>query len=241
MALLKLPTELRLEILELLPELAGGQKIHVSSSGTATPAISRTCRLLRLETLALYVRNARLIIALPKTSPYTPDNSHRREPWTISLQSLPTLRLSQVQLRRQWETPPTPSAPMQENGFHLQFDLVFQRAPNAMRWDVQAGTYPVPRDLRGMRHESTALLKRCIEAYLDRKKERTPCLIEDLVFVAQAMDLIAQHPIPIYDLDQDDNGLQGRRSQFNEMENAIIQLSRERGFVIKPTAFYTPY
>lgn len=244
MPFLALPAELRLAIFAFVPGLNSNSTNHIrlSANATETPAISRTCKLLRRETLPLFAQDACLYIDLPQSMAYRPDCAHPLPLWTTSLDILPLSRLKLLRLRRDWESPVA-------SGFFLSLAPSTHRLSDSelVPWlHVDVDTYPVSHDRRGMRLESTALLRRAVQAFLRLRQERRsscPLLLraEDLAVVAQVMDIVAQHPISVYDLDQDDSGRQSRRRRFDEMEKAVVGFVGAMGVEMERTAFFTAY
>lgn len=244
MPFLALPAELRLAIFAFVPGLNSNATNHIRLSAYAiqTPAISRTCKLLRRETLPLFAQDACLYIDLPQNMAYRPDWTCPLPLWANSLDTLPLSRLKLLQLRRDWDSPGA-------SGFLLSFVPNPHRLSDSERapWlNLDVGTYPVSHDRRGMRLESTALLRRAVQAFLRlRQEQRSSCPLllraEDLAVVAQVMDIVAQHPISVYDLDQDDSGRQNRRRKFDEMERAVVGFVGAMGVEMERTAFYTAY
>lgn len=100
-------------------------------------------------------------------------------------------------------------------------------------WDVTTGTYPVSKDIRGLRLESVELLASMIRDYLgrrtfDREDEAVVCegglRPQDVHFISQAIDIVATHPIPTYHSEQDESGRRQRSEVWDDMHLKLVAL-----------------
>ncbi|KAF2212037.1 hypothetical protein CERZMDRAFT_97953 [Cercospora zeae-maydis SCOH1-5] len=71
-------------------------------------------------------------------------------------------------------------------------------------WTVTAGTYPVSKDIRGMRRESVEVLAKVVRQYFaspwhdSDADEEVGLRRADVLFLLRAMDIVASHPVPTY-------------------------------------------
>nr|OQO18635.1 hypothetical protein B0A51_14367 [Rachicladosporium sp. CCFEE 5018] len=218
MSLIVLPPELRLQIYALLPEFRSSPhaSIRVTSSSTQIPALCRTSRLLRQETLPLYAQSATFAIEL--TAGLDPQRlvSQELHGWLNALGPYGLARLSRLNFSRHWELS-RPSRGQHHVGFYvfLVRDLAGLGAQASRRWQMNVGTYPIVKDLSGMRLQSVQLLERSVIARLQREDALADASRElkltaevhgqqdftraDFEYVIAAMDVIARHPFSTFE------------------------------------------
>lgn len=98
-------------------------------------------------------------------------------------------------------------------------------------WTVTAGTYPVSKDRRGMRLESVELLAQLIRTHLGQMTvvddDLSYLTAEGVMFLVNAMDVVASHPISTYDLVQDEGGRLRQRATWKTMDQRLNLLMRD--------------
>jgi len=261
MSLLTIPPELRLRIYDYLQDFnqANRKNVTIDSGNALTPALSRSNCLLRRETLPLYAQAAHFAIPLQE-KPAQPQ-SHRNPVniWLDALGEVGVAKLQSLLLSQHWKIT-QPTRWQTHVGFYLRLEHSTPGSNDASEctgWKCSIGTYPIAKDIRGMRLESVELLQRhvmaCLSwAYKERqssdaetaRKSNTALslLREDLDFIMEAMRIIARHPISTYDLNQDQQGRQSRRGTFVKMENKLTELGKSYGLLdAQQGSFYTPY
>ncbi|KAF2721234.1 hypothetical protein K431DRAFT_224624 [Polychaeton citri CBS 116435] len=221
MALLELPSELRLRIYEYLPCLQHDTPARVSNEQIPiTPAICRVNRQLRLEALPLYAKTAYFCIDLG-----SPDSSSRDRLgiWATTLQ--PWLQHVRIfRLMRHWESQGR-SDSKNDVGFYLNLHKITLPYEHPERWSCTSGTHPTPNDLRGMRLESAELLQSRIDAVLNRHDSIGGFDRARLELIISAIDVVAAHPVSLYDLDQSDAGRRRRRQTWERMARRLQVLT----------------
>ncbi|KAK4501860.1 hypothetical protein PRZ48_007669 [Zasmidium cellare] len=252
MSLLSIPTELRLHIYTFLPDLQ--PTTHELRPNTKlTPSITRVCQTLRHEVLPIFASNTTFHIPLGAQP-----TSLRLQTWLSALgpNSIPKIR--SLTISRHW-TIPQPLRWQRHVGFYVKIERRkprkftskssvnstssfrpewnerFVRPLTEGIWEVTAGTYPVARDIRGMRLESVELLAEVIRhrlhvptplAQQSSGNEHDLGLNEaDVNFVVSAMDAVASHPISTYDIDQAESARRRRHETWMEMEQQLRALN----------------
>ena len=261
MSLLSLPAELRLRIYDELPDFNHSirQNVTISSGHALTPALSRTNRLIRRETLPLYARNSHFAIPLEEQSALSRGFRTPLDVWLDGLGETGVSRLHILLLSQHWKIT-QPTRWQTHVGFYLRLEHGTPDSDVAGQntgWKSSIGTYPIAKDIGGMRLESVELLQRHFVAYLawacqkrrlDNGEPGSPpnavlsLTLSDFTFIVEAMKIVARHPISTYDLDQDQQGRQSRRGTFVKMEGALRELGMSYGLPNpQQGTFYTPY
>jgi hypothetical protein len=230
MRLLELPAEIRLQILEYLPGFLPGRTETIGPNVRLTPAICRTCSTLRREGLPLFASTAFFIIQ-------TDDlhlSSDRVSLWLDALDGKPLSQVRGLQLSRHWNI----SQPARWQG-HVGFYIRLQS--DGKQWQCTTGTYPIANDIRGMRLESTELLRHVITERLKQMAtdgQRGLGRADVEVFL-RAMSIIASHPISTFDTEQSETGRKRRRETWDRMELQMSLLNVGSSKTCSP--FFTPY
>ncbi|CAK1366198.1 hypothetical protein CB0940_09377 [Cercospora beticola] len=223
MSLLTLPAELRLRIYDYLPDLQPNRIETLTAYSNLTLAISRVNTLLRYETLIIFTSNSNFTIAMDDGPQFW---LKRLTTWMNSLSPIPLSRVRSLQLSRHWNIP-APMRWQGHSGFYIRMERPRLKSevktfpistssstdsfPSAWsnrfvkpiheaegNWTVTAGTYPVSKDLQGMRLESVELLAKVIRQYFaatwqcsDADEEEVGLKREDVLFLLRAMDIVA--------------------------------------------------
>ena len=203
MGLLELPTELRIQILEDLPDFSYGRHETIGPNVRLTPAICRVCRVLRYEALPLYAKTSSFIMQADGDTGVCND---RVQAWLQAMGADALREVQSLQLSRHWKLC-QPSRWQGHVGFYVRLQL------HDKTWSCNVGTYPIANDDRGMRRESIELLRGVIKHRL-----RLSCLSGeeglsrcDVEFIMEAMDIVASHPISTTDTERDEDGRRRRR------------------------------
>ncbi|KAF7191881.1 hypothetical protein HII31_06926 [Pseudocercospora fuligena] len=232
MSLLSIPPELRLRIYDYLPDLQLNNLKNFSGHTSLTPPVSRTCHLLRQETIPIYASNSQFIFNIDDSSTLW---SRGTQIWAQLLSNYDSLtRVRSIYLSQHWRIP----QPMRWQG-HPGFYLLLERrkaaecnttaesfpkawssrfvlAQTSGLWTVTTGTYPVSKDVRGMRLESVELLASTIRKHFG-DSDCEGLVPDDVNFLMQAMDIVATHPVL-------DLGLQRRQDIWLSIEDKLNKL-----------------
>ncbi|KXT15746.1 hypothetical protein AC579_1517 [Pseudocercospora musae] len=219
-------------IYEYLPDLQLNNLRNFSGHTSLTPPISRTSHLLRQETIPIYARNSQFIFNIDDASTLW---CRGTKIWAYLLLNHDSLtRVRSIYLSQHWEIP----HPMRWQG-HVGFYLLLERrktstssmtaepfpkawssrfvlAQTSGLWTVTTGTYPVSKDVRGMRLESVELLASTIRKHFD-ESDAEGLGPDDMKFLMQAMDIVATHPVL-------DLGLQRRQDIWLNLEEKLNKL-----------------
>lgn len=228
MGLLDLPTELRIHIFSYLPDFHPGRTETVGPNVRITPAICRISRRLREEALPLYAKTASFSIQ-------TDDDVHspnsRMSIWLDALSPEALALVHSLQLSRHWQI----QQPSRWQG-HVGFYVRLQRLRTA--WLLIAGTYPIANDVRGMRAESVELLRSVVE----RRGVGEKGLVRgDVEFVVAAMEIVAEHPVPAFDVEQSEEEGRRRKGVWRIMERGLAELGSGDVEDVSTRPFFTPY
>lgn len=231
--LLSLPTELLLHILSFLPDL------HLTSTPTTigpniplTPSICRASHTLRREARLLHASSKPFVIQAD-------EEGTRVRAWTAALGDEALAKVTSLQLSRHWRVP----RPERGEG-HVGFYLRLQRlGSDSSGWSCARGTYPVVDDTRGLRAESVFVLREVVVRYLQRRGGQKGWGLSrrDVEFVLAAMEIVADHAIGTYDVDQSGEGRRARRRVFERMEGMLRELEGEGEGRESGMMFFTPY
>ena len=216
-SLLTLPTELRLQIYQYLPQLLPGRHDSVGPHLAPTPPICRVNRLLKSETLPLYAANTHFAIQADEDA--YPEGD-RVSLWLLALGDC-VKHVQSFQLSRHWKFA-LPTRGQGHVGFYLR--LQFEGG----EWGCRAGTYPIAKDSRGLRAESVELLQSVLREKVVKVlmlRETKQLCTADVKLVATAMDIVATHPVSPFDTEQSEPGRQRRRKAWSEMERKLLALS----------------
>ena len=235
MNLTELPTELRLHIFSFLPELQYGRHETIGPNVRLTPAISRVNQTFRSETLPIYARTSAFIIHVDDN---LDPSDNRAGIWLDALGLECLCEVQSLQLSRHWQMA-RPSRWHGHVGFYVRLYTLEQK------WQCAAGTYPIAKDVRGMRLESVDFLQQVVNKRLRlvQSREKKGLVKADLLFVLDTMDIVASHPISSFDTEQSEAGRRRRRDIWFDMEAKLSTLAKgtdEENDADKPT-FYTPY
>ncbi|CAK3838271.1 Hypothetical predicted protein [Lecanosticta acicola] len=281
MSLLGLPTELRLRIYEFLPELAPDRYETVTAYSKITPSICRVSRILRYETVPVFASGSQFAVQIDDAGDGWYD---RLSCWLDALGPEAISRIRSLQISRHWCIP-KPLRWQGHVGFYMrieqrkpkkisskssvgssstssfrpEWDERFVRPMAEGRWDVTTGTYPVARDMRGMRLESVELLAEVIRHHLHVPTPPSDALSlshnidnpglhrRDVEFLFKALEIVASHPITAYDIEQAESGRHRRLETWTNMENQLRALNAQMpaGNSLDESAFtsrfFTPY
>lgn len=233
MSLLDLPTELRMQIFEYLPDLRYGREETIGPNIRLTPPICRVCRLLKYETLPLYAKTSSFVIQT--------DTNKRLEVWLQALGDVGLSNVENLQLSKNWKIK-TPVAGQRQIGFYLRLRMIRNI------WNVTAGTYPRANDMSGMRLESVDLLRHIMMRRLRPPSawiEKKILTRRDLDFIVAAMEVVASHPIPSFDTEQSEWARRARRQVWDSMEKGLLALqdqqNEEQSSAKLKATFHTPY
>lgn len=229
MGLLELPTELRIHILEYLPELSYGRHETIGPYVRLTPAICRVSHTLRKEALPLYAKTSLFIIQT--------DDNNRVQVWLQALDDIALTKVENLQLSRHWQDK-QPTRWQGHIGFYIRLQLIDGT------WNCTAGTYPFANDMRGMRLESIDLLRHIVMQRLRPPSawaEMKRLTRSDVGFIIHAMDVVASHPISSFDTEQSEGGRQRRREIWATMERKLLALSTFSVEQSSANTFYAPY
>ncbi|KAF2171076.1 hypothetical protein M409DRAFT_19048 [Zasmidium cellare ATCC 36951] len=256
MSLLSIPTELRLHIYTYLPDLQPTNTHELRPNTKLTPSITRVCQTLRHESLPIYASNTTFNLPLDANSTTT-----GLQTWLSALgpRSIPKIR--SLTISRHWSIPQplrwqghvgfyvrierrkprkftSKSSVNSTSSFRPEWNAHFVRPLAEGIWEVTTGTYPVARDIRGMRLESVELLAEVIRQHLhvptplaqmreqSSGNEYNVGLTEsDVNFLVQAMDAVARHPISTYDIDQAESARRRRLETWTDMEQQLRALN----------------
>lgn len=256
MTLLGLPTELRLRIYDYLPDLQQDRYETVTAYSKLTPSICRTCRLLRRETLPVFAGNSLFAIQIDDAG----DSWNKRlSTWLNALGPEAISRLRSVQISRHWSLPrplrwqghvgfyirieqrkpkkiSSKSSVGSTSSFRPEWNSRFVRPIGEGSWNVTTGTYPIARDMRGMRLESVELLAEVIRHHLHvptplanehsvSKDTKTGLRRDDIEFLFQALNIVASHPISTYDTEQVQNGRKSQHETWSSLEQQLRALN----------------
>ncbi|KXT01434.1 hypothetical protein AC578_9543 [Pseudocercospora eumusae] len=230
MSLITIPPELRLRIYEYLPDLQPNNLKNFTGHAALTPSTSRTCHLLRHETIPIYASNSQFIFNIDDAATLW---SRGTRIWAQLLFNNDSLsRVRSIYLSQHWQIP----QPMRWQG-HVGFYLLLERrktsepeessfpkawssrfvlAQTSGLWTVTTGTYPVSKDVRGMRLESVELLASTIRRHFS-DSDSEGLVPDDIDFSLQAMNIVATHPVL-------DLGLQRRQDIWLSMEDKLHKL-----------------
>lgn len=214
---LLLPAEVRLHVYDFLPELAIGRHEIVTSDTFLTPAICRVNKLLRIETLPLYAGNCHFVIQVD--GPQMP-NGNAISTWLEQLELTGLKSVTSVQLSCHWRLP-QPTRWQGHVGFYVRLEV------REGRWQCTTGTYPIVKDMRGMRSESVELLKYVLDQNVRdvNVREDSGLLPADVDAVARAMEIVAKHPMSAFDTEQSEPGRRRRVEIWSEMERDLLTLN----------------
>ena len=217
MGLLGLPTELRIQILEDLPELSYGRHETIGPNVRLTPAICRVCRVLRYEALPLYAKTSAFIIQADGDLRVC---NNRVQLWLDAMGADGLREVQSLQLSHHWKLH-QPSRWQGHVGFYVRLQL------HDKVWQCTVGTYPIANDKRGMRRESVELLRDFI-----RHRLSLSCLSNekglsrpDIEFIVEAMDIVASHPISTLDTGQNAAGVGGWCKAWSTMARELAGLT----------------
>ena len=240
MGLLDLPTELRIQILEHLPDLSYGRHETVGPNVRITPAICRVSRVLREDALPIYAKTSSFII---QTDDCLNVINNRVQVWLQALGDVALSHVENLQLSRHWKIP-RPSRWQGHVGFYVRLQLVDGA------WQCTTGTYPIVNDMRGMRLESVDLLRHTVVQRLSQlsgSPGERGLSRADVECIVDAMDVVASHPISTFDTEQSEAGRRRRRGLWAEMEGQLFALGETAPNRDAPSfdptgrRFYTPY
>ncbi|WPG98168.1 Hypothetical protein R9X50_00095400 [Acrodontium crateriforme] len=219
MSLISLPAELRLQIYEYLPSLATGRNDVIGPPFCQlTPAICRTCRQLRAETLSLYASGADFSMQSDN------GNDDYIRLWLQALGHSGIRQLRCISLYRHW----TLSRPVRGEG-HVGFYVRLEKLGG--NWKCTTGTYPTARDMRGMRLESVELLQQVVQnTVLRHISTPIPEALAEVDFetLLKAADIVATHPIAAHDVEQSEAGRQQRSAIWTDMQSQLLGLEGSR-------------
>ncbi|RMY30486.1 hypothetical protein D0865_15239 [Hortaea werneckii] len=139
---------------------------------------------------------------------------------------------------RHWDA----SQPTRWQG-HVGFYVRLEKGSN--EWRCTTGTYPVARDMRGMRLESVELLRYVVrQNVLSRASQRENQALNasDIELIVSAMMIVANHPISAFDGEQSEAGKMKRRETWVDMEEKLLGLhANDQSEQDEPKRFFTPY
>lgn len=284
MSLLSIPVELRLHIYSFLPDLQPNNRHELRPNTRLTPSLTRVCQTIRHETLPIFASNTSFNIPLDAQ----PTNASVQT-WLSALgpRSIPKIR--SLTISRHWSIPQplrwqghvgfyirierrkprkftSKSSVNSTSSFRPEWNAHFVRPLAEGIWEVTTGTYPVARDIRGMRLESVELLAEVIrhhlhvptpQAHIQDKSTGNEYDLglneSDVNFLVQAMNVVASHPISSYDIDQAENARRRRHETWTNMEQQLRALNvqgmskdgnvkdKEEEGSTGPRTFFTPY
>lgn len=218
---LNLPAELRLQIYSWIDGLGQGTPVYITlaRSKPLTPAICRTNRLLRRETIPIYASSSAFNVDI---SSLTETGRQRVGVWLAGLGS-ELKKVNDIKFSRAWDIS-HPTRGCGHVGFYLNLTRSDPRKAgidrhvtvNGSPWVCERGTYPVFRDKRGMRFESVDLLHLFVLACVHSREGRPGwCSVAgeesgsmgssfqlrhgDIELIISLMDVVAAHAIPLYD------------------------------------------
>ena len=196
MALLALQVELRLHIYAFIAQLSPNQYQTISlECQPRIPAICRTARQFRCETLPLYMSNSEFAIQISTTT--QAQDEARAILWLQFLGNLGLPHIRNLQLNCHWSI----RHPSRHEG-HVGFYVRLAKVDSV--WRCTVGTYPAAKDTRGRRLESVELLREALRrTVLDRLNAREAQMLRgrDLEVAVQAARIVARHPIEVFGLD----------------------------------------
>lgn len=211
MGLCDLPAELRVRIYDFLPDLQSDRHETVAPNIRITPALCRTNRQLRAEALPIYVQNSHFVI---QADDDPSDYDNRVATWLRAIGPVVIGKVKSIQLSRHWKIP-QPSRWQGHVGFYVRLERL------NTSWQCTTGTYPIAKDMRGMRLESVEVLHHIVRQRLSVCTGLTAPHVE---FVLNAMDVVASHPITAYDVDQGESGSRAWRGIWMAMQRELLAL-----------------
>lgn len=219
MSLLDLPAELRLRIYDYLPELCSSRPT-VNSVHT-TPAICRTSRQLHYETVPIYARNSRFLIQTDASTSYGVD---RTTLWLRALGPCGIEHVRDLQLNCHWQI----DKPNRWAG-HVGFYVRLEKADHV--WRCTTGTYPVSKDIRGMRQKSVELLRKTVlqnVLNLVAAREKQGLVASDVELILEAMQVVGSHSLPASDMQLEHRDILSARSRsiWQDMDRRLLALTR---------------
>ncbi|RMY92859.1 hypothetical protein D0861_02268 [Hortaea werneckii] len=227
MALSTLPPELRLRIYDYLPDLAAGRSVAVTDASRLVPPICRASQQIHQETIPIYTENTRFTI---DTSEDFQEGASLLSSWLAALRP--------SGLSRHWNA----LQPTRWQG-HVGFYVKLEKGPG--EWRCSTGTYPVARDMRGMRLESIELLRHVVRQKVLSQaslREHQALMASDIELIVSAMIIVASHPISAFDTEQSEAGKKRRREIWADMEEKLFGLHANDGSEQdEPKRFFTPY
>ncbi|RMZ10295.1 hypothetical protein D0862_03299 [Hortaea werneckii] len=235
MALSALPPELRLRIYDYLPDIADRRTVAVKDPASFLPPLRRTSRQLHQETISIYAENTHFAI---DTSEDSREGASLLTRWLAALGPSGVRKIRSLQLSRHWDA----SQPTRWQG-HVGFYVRLEKGCNESC--CTTGTYPVARDMRGMRLESVELLRYVVrQNVLSRASQRENQALNasDIELIVSAMVIVANHPISAFDTEQSEAGKKKRRETWVGMEEKLFELhANDRSEQDEPKRFFTPY
>lgn len=235
MALSTLPPELRLRIYDYLPDIADRRSVAISDVASLLPPVCQTSRQIHQETAPIYAENTHFTI---DTSGDSKEGASLLFRWLAALGPSGVRKIRSLQLSRHWDA----SQPTRWQG-HVGFYVRLEKGPN--EWRCTTGTYPVARDMRGMRLESVELLQYVVrQNVLSRASLREDQALNtsDIELIVSAMMIVANHPLSAFDTEQSEVGKKKRRETWGDMEEKLLELhANDRSEQDEPKRFSTPY
>ncbi|TKA31025.1 hypothetical protein B0A50_01993 [Salinomyces thailandicus] len=94
-------------------------------------------------------------------------------------------------------------------------------------WTCTTGTYPIARDMRGMRLESVELLQRVIQHGALRSinlPENKGLQFPDVAQIDSAMAVVACHPVSAFEIEQSYSSKVRRWETWSQMEQKLREI-----------------
>lgn len=230
MGILQLPTELRIQILEYLPDFAYGRNETIGPNVRLTPAICRVSQTLREEALPLYVKTSAFFIQTDEDL-----SNDRVAVWLQALGKEALTQVQELQLSRHWKIK-QPVRWQGHVGFYVRLKL-YDRV-----WQCNVGTYPIANDTRGVRQESVVLLHDIIMRrmrLLSASDEKGLSRL-DVEFIAEAMNVVAFQAVSPFEVRQGETGRKRRGEILAHMKQELLALPTN-GIEDGPAPFHMPY
>ena len=235
MTLCTLPSELRLRIYDYVPDIADRRSVAVRDATRLVPSICRTSRQIHQETIPIYAENTHFTI---DTSEDSQEGDNLLFSWLAALKSNGVRCITSLQLSRHWDA----SQPTRWQG-HVGFYVQLEKGSG--EWRCTTGTYPMARDMRGMRLESIELLRHVVRQKVLSQaslRDHQALIASDIKLIVSAMMIVASHPISAFDTEQSEAGKKRRREIWADMEEKLFGLHGNDGFEQdEPKRFFTPY